>query len=218
MKISNSQSKIQNRKSKIENGFTLIEVILAMTLLALLVAVLYSAFYLGHRAAEKVEARFEENQRLRSLGDFLGTYLKSAYPYRPSMREAAVFFSGEGERLTFVSALSIGMGGRGMAKVHLFLESGGETGGLLTVEEEIPVRVEEREESAGHRNSLVLQQGVRELRLDYLDPQSEEERWVEQWDGKEKRTLPRAVRMSFRGQRGEEIQWVFPIMMSVLSP
>ena len=204
-------------RNSVCTGFTLIEVILAMTLLALMVTVLYGAFYVGHRAAEKAQVHVDESQRLRSLGEFLGTYLRSAYPYRPSTRDSAIFFSGEEESLTFVSALSIGMGGRGMAKIYLSLGEGETTGARLTLEEEVPVRTEETGQG-GYRNRVVLQEGVKGLRLEYLDPQSEEERWVEQWNGKERRALPRAVRMSLRSERGEEIQWVFPVMMSVLSP
>lgn len=210
--------KIENRKPKIQKGFTLIEVTIAMTLLALMVMILYGAFYLSHRAVEKAQARSEESQRVRSVGDLLAGYIRSAYPYRFSLQDPAIFFSGAENRLTFVSALSSGMGGRGMSEIIISWDGEGEGAGLLTLEEEIPVRLEGQEDGAGYRNKVVLNQGVRGFRIDYLDPQSEEERWVEQWDGRERKVLPRAVRMNLRGERGEEINWVFPIMMSVLAP
>ncbi|MGH7829043.1 MAG: type II secretion system protein GspJ [Candidatus Binatia bacterium] len=210
------RSRIENLKC--QAAFTLIEVVLAMTLLALMVTVLYGAFHLGHRAAEKVQDHIDESQRLRSLGEFLGTYLRSAYPYRPSPRDSAIFFFGDEESLAFVSAVSVGMGGRGMAKISLTLIHGGAEGNVLTLEEEVPVRAQEAGQAAGNRSSIVLQEGVRDLRLDYLDPQSDEERWIEQWDGRERRSLPRAVRIHLRDERGEETQWIFPMMISVLSP
>ena len=105
-----------------------------------------------------------------------------------------------------------------MSEIRISWVEEGDGAGLLTLEEQIPLRLEEQGEGAGYRNRVVLGQGVRTFRMDYLDSQSEEERWVEQWDGREKRALPRAVRFNLRGDRGEGIHWVFPIMMSVLAP
>jgi general secretion pathway protein J len=195
-------------------GFTLIEVTLAITLLALVTMILYGAFYLSQRAVEKGQVRAEEGQRLRAAGELLAVYIRSAYPYRFSLRDPAIFFSGEENRLEFISALSSGMGGRGMAKVTVSLAD--EADGFLTLEEEMPVRLSDQS-SEGYRNGIILSRGISNLRIDYLDPQSKEERWEDKWDGKERRMLPRAVRISHRG-RGEEVQCVFPIMMSVLAP
>jgi len=205
----------RNPKLKTRNGFTLIEVTIAITLLALIAATLYGAFYLGQRAMVKSQIRSEESQRLRSAGDLLAASIRSAYPYRSSLQDPAIFFSGEEDRLEFISALSSGMGGRGMAKVIVSLAN--EADGLLTLEEEIPVRLN-GQSGGGYRNSVILSQGIRNLRIDYLDPQREEESWVDQWDGKEKRAVPRAVRFSFQDDKGEEVQWTFPVMMSVLAP
>lgn len=206
----------QNPKSA--KGFTLIELSIAMTLLALIAMTLYGAFYLGHRSVEKAQARSEQSQQLRFVGDLLAGYIRSTYPYRPSLRDPAIFFSGMESQLTFVSALSSGMGGRGMSEIRISWEEEGDGAGLLTLEEQTPLRLEGQGEDAGYRNRVVLSQGVRTFRMDYLDSQSEAERWVEQWDGREKRALPRAVRFNLRGDRGEGIHWVFPIMMSVLAP
>lgn len=209
--------KIQNSKSKIQNGFTLIEVTIAITLTVLIVVTLYGAFYLSHRAVVKSQRRSEESQRLRSAGDLLASYIRSAYPYRPSREAPAIFFSGQGERLTFVSALSSGMGGRGMAEITISWEDEGDGAGHLALEETAPLRLGGQGEGSGYGNSVVLAEGVRELQIEYLDPQSEEEHWVDQWDGTEKRILPRAVRLRYLEQNGAEIRLLFPIMMSVLA-
>lgn len=210
--------KIRSLKSKIQNGFTLIELTIAMTLLALIAMTLYGAFYLSQRAVEKSQSRSEDSQRMRSAGDLLAGYIRSAYPLRYSRQDQSIFFSGQVDRLNFVSALSSGMGGRGLSEVTIFWGGGEEGAGLLTLEEKIPVRLDGQEDNGGYRNSVVVGQGVKEFRIEYLDPQGEEERWVDQWDGKERKALPRAVRLSYRGEREEEVQLVFPIMLSVLSP
>lgn len=208
----------RNPKLKIRNGFTLIEVTIAITLLALIAATLYGAFYLGQRAMVKSQIRSEESQRLRSAGDFLAGYIRSAYPYRFSRADASIFFSGQEDSLTFVSALSSGMGGRGMSEIAISWQSGEDGTGLLALEEKIPVRLGSEGENGGYRNSVLLGRGIREFSIHYLDLQGEDENWVDQWDGGERKALPRAVRLKYQGDNGEEVQWIFPIMMSVLAP
>ena len=196
-------------QSSVSSGFTLIELMVAMTLLAMMLTLLYGAFFLGHRAAEKAEARFDRNQTLRAVEEFLGGLIRSAYPYRAPGGQA-VLFTGEESNLTFVSSVSMGIEGRGDSKISLSWGSG--AGADLTLEEEIPVR------GAGYRTSVVLWRDVSNLKLEYLDPQSREEEWVTQWDGENKRDLPRAVRMTLLDGSGKEHRWMFPVMLKVLSP
>ena len=205
---------------KTQNGFTLLEMVLAMTIFALIGTVLYGAFSLGHRAVEKSQKSFEKNQQLRSVDELLGSYIRSAYPYRFSPQGAPILFSGEQDELTFVSSFSLAMGGRGMAKVHLFWEGGEKRAGVLRLEEETPVRVQSEEgdeKPEGIRNGVVVREGVKEFRLTYLDPQGDEAKWEDRWDAKEKNTLPRAVRLDYRTEEGREVQWVFPVMLNLLA-
>jgi prepilin-type N-terminal cleavage/methylation domain-containing protein len=198
-------------------GFTLVEVILAMTIFALMGTILYGAFSLGHGAVEKSQASFEKNQKLRSVTDFVGSYIRSSYPYRSSPQDPVIFFTGEESELIFISSFSLAMGGRGMAKVRLFWDGGEGESGALRLEEETPVRIQTEEDSEGHRTGMVVREGVKEFRITYLDPQTEDEKWEERWDTRERKSLPRAVRLRYRTEEGREVQWVFPIMMSVLA-
>ena len=205
---------------KAPNGFTLVEVVLALTIFALIGTLLYGAFSLGHRAVEKSQRSFEKNQQLRSVDDVLGSYVRSAYPYRSS-QGAAILFAGEQDKLTFVSSFSLAMGGRGMAKVRVFWEGDEKRAGVLRLEEETPVRVpneDEDERQEGLRNAIVVREGVKELRMSYLDPQGDDAKWEERWDAKERNTLPRAVRLDYRTEEGREVQWVFPVMLRLLVP
>lgn len=203
-----------------QNGFTLIEVLLALTIFALMGTILYGAFSLGHGAVEKSQKSFEKNQKLRAVDELLGSYIRSAFPYRSTPQSAPLLFIGESAELTFVSSFSLAMGGRGMAKVHLFWEGDEKRGGTLRLEEETPVRVQDEEGNEGHeglRNGMVIREGVKEFRISYLDPQSEEEKWEERWDVGERNGLPRAVRFEYRTADGAEARWVFPVMMNLLA-
>lgn len=196
-------------------GFTLIEVMLALSLFALLGAILYGALSLGQRATQKTQAAFEKNQHLRSVMDLLGSYIRSSYPLRPAPQDGAIFYQGDEQELSFVSAYSVALGGRGMARIHLQLNGGDSDGnGALTLTEELPASAE----GSAYSHSFVLREGVGELHFAYLDAQPDKDEWAEKWDGTEKRVLPRAVRMTFRSAGGGESEWVFPIMMKVLAP
>jgi general secretion pathway protein J len=209
---------IRRARPRKADGFTLIEVVLALSIFALLGAIVYGAFALSHGAVTKSQNASARSQTMRSTADLLGSYLRSAYPYRSSIQDQAIFFEGESDSLSLISAYSHGMGGRGMAKVQIAAEPDDEAGAALHLEETTPVRVGAEDESAGQTYRLVLRQGIRNFRLAYLDGQAEDETWQERWDGGERRMLPRAIRMSFIDDSGGNVQWTFPVMMVVLAP
>ena len=199
------------------SGFTLIEVVLALTIFALMGAILYGAFSLGHSAVQKSEANATRNQKQRAISELLGNYIRSAYPYKESPQDPTVFFTGESDTVTFVSAYSHAMGGRGMAKIYLRKETDGEQRSVLKVEETAPVRMGADVLAAGSSHGVSFEGDMREIRFTYLDAQAEEEKWEDRWDGGERRALPRALAIQFINANGEEVRWIFPIMMTVLT-
>ena len=209
--------KPQSAQLNPETGFTLIEVVLALSIFALIGAILYGAFSLGNAALTKSQASFEKNQKLRSLADLLGSYIRSSYPYRASAQDQTIFYQGEGDSLTFISSFSLSLGGRGMAKIHIYREGDSSKDGILKLEEETPVRFDDGAEES-QRDSVTLQAGVDSFQISYLDSQSEDEKWEERWDGQERGILPRAVRLVYRTQDGKESRWIIPVMMNVLAP
>jgi len=204
-------------KNPSNTGFTLIEVVLALTIFALMGAILYGAFSLGHNAVEKSQASFEKNQRLRSFADLLGGYIRSSYPYRATAQDSEIYYDGGEQQLSFVTASSLGMGGRGMALIRISWQEAEGGQGALILSEELPVRLSEESAAGDQQNRVVLREGIRELRFAYLDPQSEDEKWEETWDAQERKVLPLAVRLSYRLEAGQEVRWTFPVMMSLLS-
>ena len=199
-------------------GFTLIEVVLALTLFALLAGIVYGALSLSQRAVAKAQTSADRNQKQRATVDLLGSFIRSAYPYRPTPQDQTIFFDGADDSLTFVSAYSQALGGRGMAKIQIRSEETDDGHTSLSLEETTPVRLNVEEGSAGQSQSLVLRERVKDFRLAYLDPQAEEENWEESWNGQERRVLPRAVRLTFQDENGQDVSWVFPVMMMVLVP
>lgn len=206
------------RNTRANGGFTLLEVMLAFTLFAVLAVILYGAFSVGHRAMEKTQVVFDANQKFRSAVDLLGSYVRSSVPYRSSPQDPQIFYAGEETQVEFVSSFSLAHGGRGIAKIRIYAENGQGDGQVIKLEEQIPVRLKQEKEVAAISNTLVLRERVSGFRLAYLAAQDEKENWQERWDKGEHKGIPRAVRLRYRNESGREVQWTFPVMITVLAP
>jgi hypothetical protein len=140
------------------------------------------------------------------VDELLGSYIRSAYPYRASPQGATILFAGEEADLTFVSAFSLAMGGRGMAKVRLFWEGDEKRAGVLRLEEETPVRVPSEEGNEAHEglsNGLVVREGVKEFRITYLDPQAMKRNGRNAGTRRKEIRCPgRAAQLSYGGRPG----------------
>src|SRR5436190_1620177 len=77
-------------------GFTLLEIVIALTALALVTVICYGAFHLGIRAMERGEVAVVAAQRLRVATDVIIRQVKSIVPYKARNRddEDYVFFMG----------------------------------------------------------------------------------------------------------------------------
>ena len=142
-------------------GFTLIEVVLALSIFALMGAILYGAFALGQSAVMKSQKSAAESQKRRSGGDLIGSYIHSAFPYRDSSQDAAPFFDGEPNTVTFVSAYSHAMGGRGMAKIQISADEGADGRASLRLQETTPVRLNTDSGAAGQSQALLLEERIK---------------------------------------------------------
>jgi general secretion pathway protein J len=68
-------------RPRTQAGFTMLEVVLAMTLLAMVTSMIYAAFHLGVRSVEKGQAAVVSAQRARAASDVMRRQLKSMFPY-----------------------------------------------------------------------------------------------------------------------------------------
>ena len=65
-------------------GFTLLEMVLALVIFGMIAAIVYSAFYFGHRAVTSGERAADDNQRMRLAEEMMGRQVRSAVYYLPS--------------------------------------------------------------------------------------------------------------------------------------
>ncbi|MDT8450157.1 MAG: prepilin-type N-terminal cleavage/methylation domain-containing protein [Wenzhouxiangellaceae bacterium] len=87
-------------------GFTLVELLLATTLIALIMAMAYGGFRAGVRATTSGEALIEETNRLRIVHQFVRRQISQARPLIIEQNEDEIIrFEGERERIRFVAPM-----------------------------------------------------------------------------------------------------------------
>jgi len=105
-----------------EKGFTLIEILISLTILAMIMGVIMGGFRLGIQSWETGEKRLEEQQRMRCVFDILIQDIKSCIgikkaatyttdaaggkQYDKNRQNWAVVFLGEAKKVTFVTTAS----------------------------------------------------------------------------------------------------------------
>jgi general secretion pathway protein J len=189
-------------------GFTLLEVVLAMSALAMIVAICYGAFHLGIRAVESGEVAVVTAQRLRVATDVLIRQVKSAVPYPARNKDDDVypFGTGTATSLTFITAAAQ-QGGGGLARVVYRLE---EDPTRLVLEESAffsPDALGRDPVDKPGENSVVLLDGFRSVKFQYCmnDGSEPECEWRDAWDGQADEMMPVAVRIVVTGLPGLEM-------------
>ena len=174
----------QRRTNLGQQGLTLLEVLLALLMLAVMGVIALEAFRLGHRSWERGEQRAEAEQRIRVIHGMLADALASLQPVRAEVDGKRVMaFRGSRDRVFFYSAPDryLAFPYAGMVRgLSFFVEQGKG----LVVEESYPLV--EGQVSLDPRGAIkVVDPHVTGIRFRYLVPPSEEEngpRWVETWE------------------------------------
>jgi general secretion pathway protein J len=167
-------------------GFTLVELLVAVTLLGFLTVLLFGSLRFGARAWEKTQANYAETKAIQALHGVLEDGLALAYPL-PHLSERhrmAIAFEGSAHDLAWLSTASPQPGA--MTRFHLLVKDGAL---LLSADDELAAQ-------AGAPRRLA--DGVAALDIAYLGRRSGEsaERWSPEWSGQSH--LPSRVRIAVR--------------------
>jgi prepilin-type N-terminal cleavage/methylation domain-containing protein len=205
-------------------GFTLLELMLAVCIFAVVVTVLFSSFWAGINAWEKGEQRIEFQQRMRAACDLLFREISATYPYflTPTQLDKhtnyAAFF-GESNSLRFVSYANLHKRASGLCMLEFWVS---DQGGLMLGEaaalaankedfDSVPLR------SPGYAREIIPD--VRGLQFRYFDQKKEDEKgeWINSWDPVEKRGyMPKVIEVTlvFSDPRGGTLrqELYIPIM------
>ena len=166
------------RGRHLSTGFTLLELLISMVLLAVIVGVVAGALRIGYTTIEKGERRIERLERFKVSVALIKSQLESQVPLT-RIEEASTknYFEGEKESLKFTSNYSVWSGHKGFVLVHYRVETDQEGKKNLFVEENI-VGVDKVRET-------VLLTGYDDIHFEYIgspaDPTTAEEEASDEW-------------------------------------
>ena len=179
------------------SGFTLLEMILALVIFGMIAALVYSAFYFGHRAVVSGERAADDNQRMRLVEELLGRQVRSAvYYFAKHDDDDVAYFLGAADGMSFVTSAPQSRGGTGLAVVTYRLVEG-----RLVLEERTSFTPGELYDApaGAHVERAVLLDGFSSFRLEYLSREEADLGWTDKWDARDEDTLPAAVRVTVEG-------------------
>jgi type II secretion system protein J len=201
-------------------GFTLLELVISMTIFSLIIVGVYAGLNIGAESAARGIARSIENQRARAALSLMTRQLKSAYPLTLQAEgETFVYFFGGPSELSFISGAGQAEAG-GLTKITYFLrdEDGRSSLWVRTTAPALPADLVEDREGGLVQESQILPE-VEELSWGYFGKVQTQTEWTDEWDGRENRQLPKAIRCAWRARLGElPLEWEFEVPIQVQVP
>lgn len=183
------------------NGFTLIEVVVALSILAMVAGSITVAFRMAARSIGRGEEAVRSEVRRRALLGTIERSFRNAFPLPlPEEQEPWPWFRGEPGSVRFLSASPDAATPGGAFRLLDFREgvsAGGERGLLLT--ESAPFRRDAGTARGGDGASRVVFPGASGVTFFYVSGFTEDGamQTENEWDGAEKKRLPVAVGIEF---------------------
>lgn len=204
-------------------GFTLIEVVVSLTILGFILLIISGAFRLGLASWDRGEVMKEEYQKIRIVSELMTRQVKSIVPYKIRSQKAEgdyLAFEGTAQSLKFVSALS--------SRTHTLdgfvytiyqFKEGRSNGGRLLLYEKRVLNRDFFEEEPKEGEKIPLVEGISRVRFEYYqeeDPsKNQSEAWLEEWSAKEKKALPKSLRIELSLNRPDGRDASFTLLLPI---
>ncbi len=182
-----------------ESGVTLIELMIAITLVAALSTGMLMAMRTSLITLEKTDSRLQSNRRVMGVEQILSRQVSGVMPVAGS---CAAFFRGTSESLRMVSAYSMTGGARGLPQILEFQVIPAEGGGVRLIVDEHPyfgpaslVPFCGLPSAEIGKDSFVLGDQLAYCRISYRESMPDSVlagKWLTNWD---RPNLPAAVRV-----------------------
>jgi len=169
-----------------KTGFTILELIVSITILTLVLLIIGQGFRIGINSWEKGEAETVETQQLRILSGMLTQQLKSFYLYRMKQDDdvqESIVFQGEKDSILFVTTLADSSFG-GLKWVRYSYDEG-----ILYYKEGLLPDKDLLDNIEGDEE--VLASDIEEVLFEYYV--SHDEEWNDSWENED--SIPDAVRV-----------------------
>lgn len=173
-----------------QRGFTLLEMMIAMTMLAVIVGIMTGTLSLAYKTMEKGEKKIDALERNKIVFPLMEAQIQSAFAgFYAEDGQTKSRFAGEEDSLAFASNYSIWQGGAGNCLVKYVVKTNDQGRNFLYVEEKIlgtDVAAESR--LTDDYESITFAY--------YLESSLEEGKWIDLWPEDEK-NMPRKIRITF---------------------
>lgn len=157
-------------------GFTLLELMISMTIFSVIVLIIFGAMRLGYRSIEKAEKTTEFLERMRTTLNIIDSQFQSQIPLTYEENgEKKLYFVGQKESVQFSSNYSVWSGQRGYVKVMYNVEQ--------DANGRIALYVTENTISIDNSRKTMLLQGFEGISFQYFfkDPLNEAGEWRNEW-------------------------------------
>jgi general secretion pathway protein J len=168
-------------------GFTLLETVVALTLLATLMGLLFTGLRTGLRSWEAGLGRAGRADELMLATGFVRREVGAAFPWRLKDPMAVrLAFSGERERVRFVSLRPAELGGGGLAFVSIAWEppAAGEKAGRIVMRRAVATGDATSLEPLDQAEKFTLIEGVTGAKFRYFGTDNDLNlpAWADKWD------------------------------------
>lgn len=182
-------------------GFTLLETLVALTLLATMLALLFAGLRTGVRSWEAGSGRGDRADQVLLAYSFFRKELSAAFPWRLKDPLAVrIAFLGERERLRFVSMRPAEIGGGGLAFVSFEYEpgKGAKSSGRMVMRRQFAAADSGDLSPLDGADPFTILDGVTSARFEYFGAENETSNpsWSEGWDFPQR--LPTHVRLKLK--------------------
>ena len=190
------------------SGFTLVELLLAVTLMSILLSLTYTGLRAAARSSERGEIMLAAGGEMRASHQFIRRQLNQMLPLTFAVTDDAdalrMVFVGDAKHIQYVAPMPGYLGSGGPQVQFLELASNNE-GNVLQFSHALLQGFEE--EHLFERDPVILLENVESAGFEFLglDEEGEVTDWVSNWDQPE--ILPLAVRLNLELSGELQMQW-----------
>ena len=198
-------------KQRGQSGFTLLELLVAITLLGIVMVLLFGGLRFGTRAWERGDERSEELARLEVVHGFVRRHLSEAYPLVvPEGRaERRIDFVGRPDTLALAALMPARLGAGGFHRLVFSVVGDGVRKRLVVSRHPFRSGMDDSAEppETGDGTETVLLEGISSAAFSYYGAigADDEPAWRDAWE--DARSPPLLVRLDVTFPEGDRRYW-----------